>query len=131
MDKEGMDKEGMDKEGMDKEAWKQPPRQDPDYLTDLTDCGWRGMEMCHGVGVSDGAGAGAGAVAGGSAAQCSAVQYVQRSAVAWYRAGLGLDWTGLGWAGQGNAEREAGKGGNGARWHRRRTQSTDKGGRPI
>lgn len=65
-----------------------------------------------------------------AAVQCS-IRAVQRSAVAWYRAGLGLDWTGLGWVGQGNAEREAGKGGNGARWHRRRTQSTDKGGRLI
>ncbi|KAH7019396.1 hypothetical protein EDB80DRAFT_676391 [Ilyonectria destructans] len=30
-----------------------------------------------------------------AAVQCSAVRAAQRSAVAWYRAGLGLDWTGL------------------------------------
>lgn len=82
--------------GMDKEAWKQPRRQDPDYLTDLTDRGWRGMEMCHGVGVSDGAGAGVGAVAGGSAVQCSTCSAAQLLGT-----GLGLGWTGLGWTGLG------------------------------
>lgn len=60
-------------------------KEDRDYLTHLTDSGWRGMGMCHGVGVSDGAGAGAVAVAGGSTVQytCSAAQrscLVQRQA---------------------------------------------------
>lgn len=108
---------------MDKEAWKQPRRQDPDYLTDLMDRVGGAEWKCAMALVL--------ATALALALSLAAVQCSTCSAAQLLGTGLGLGWAGLGWAGQGNAEREAGKGGNGARWHRRRTQSTDKGGRPI